>query len=475
MRNIKLFILVFIFSTGSSCSKHFLEEDPKGLVIPDIFFQNTSEISQAVNGVYYFLGNAEYYRQTLWNKGGAPTDEMTVRPDLRKGEYIFDDPSLELPGTWKELFAAINAANVTIRGIKASPVAEATKNPYLAEARFLRALTYFNATLFWGELPLITDETPFNEAITLGRARLNDIWSLIIEDMKFAENNLPNNYGGTITKTLKSRATKWAAKALLARMYLYKKEWANARDKALEVVNSGLFSLMPVFNDVFETANEQGPEILFTTEYKANVRGGLRHTSFLPRKDVEGYADLTGYGSYLPTKYLISLYDDNDKRKNSTLMTTYKGQPLTRTYFGTKFIDLSSNPEQGDRDYIIIRYAEVFLIIAEAENELNGPTTLAYSNINEIRDRAGLDPLSNLSKDEFTGELRQERSRELVGEGHRRWDLIRWGIFIQAVRNIDPFDLTIAQENVAERHNLFPVPSVEIAKNPNLLPNNPGY
>jgi hypothetical protein len=466
---IQLLIIGLTLVAGTSCKK-ILDEDPKGLIVPSKFFNSTAEIQQAVNGAYAYLEDMDLYRQSHWLNSEVLTDLTTVKATLQAG-YSYQNGPGEIPATWKVLYAGVNASNVTIAGIKKSPVSDSVKNPMLGEARFLRAWYYFLLTNYFGDVPLWTDEmTDVNAIGLLPRTPVADVYKQIIDDLTYAESVLPDTY----SDNLKSRATTGAVHAILARVYLYAKNWQKAEDEAQAVINSGKYKLLPAYGDIFLEANEKNAEIIFSVEFKGLLIGTWRQSFYTPASAVENIPDFAGYGDLFPTKYFIGLFEANDLRKPQILMDNWKGKQLTRTYFGPKFLDVGAPVRESGKDFIVTRYAEILLILAEAENELNGPTAIAYSGINQVRERAGLTDLSGLSQDDFRKALVKEREIELIGEGHQRWDLVRWGTFLKAIQSMDPADAPLAPGYVRDYYQLFPIPATELLKNPNLT-QNPGY
>jgi hypothetical protein len=466
---IGLLAAAVLVTTATSCKK-LLEEDPKGLIVPVRFFNTTDEIQQAVNGAYAYLNDMDLYRQSHWLNSEVLTDLTTVRENLRAG-YSYQNGPGEIPLTWKVLYAGVNASNVAVRGIKGSHVADSVKAPYLGEARLLRAWYYFLLTNYFGDVPLWTEEaTDVNAIGQLPRTATDKVYEQVISDLAYAESVLPDSYSGN----LKSRATKGAAEALLSRVYLYRKDWQKAEDEAMKVIQSGKYKLLPSYGDIFLEKNERNDEIIFTVEFKTLVVGTWRHSFYTPQTAIEGIPEFTGYGTMIPTVYFKSLVAGNDLRKPQLLMSEWNGKTLTRTYFGPKFLDIGAPVRESGKDFIVSRYAEILLIVAEAENELHGPTAEAYARINEVRSRAGLADLSGLSQENFRTALMKERAVELVGEAHQRWDLLRWGKFVDAIKDIDPSDNPYAPGYMRPYYDLFPIPAAELLKNPHLT-QNPGY
>lgn len=482
MKNNKIIILCILILNFTSCS---LEEKPIGLVTPATYFENETELDQFTLGAYSFLNSYYAYGLAWYNKSEAYNDQVTPRDNLRPGFIFTSFEPAALASMWQTFYQGIGAANELIRGIQSSSLPDNEKTTYLGEAHFLRGFYYMHLTLAFGGVPLILDDTTIEEAAILPRMEADIVWDKIIEDLIFAANNCPDEFSDS---NLKSRATKTVANAILSRVYLYREDWNSAVESANKVVESDKYILMQDFADIWLEDNEQGPEVVFSVEFKYPEMV-YNHSKFnSPRKDREG-DPWYGFGSNEPTndpdKGLASMFEENDKRKYITVtdINPYTNEPwrfqntpstARRWYFGPKFWDFVNKSTGSSNDFKVMRYAEVLLNLAEAENEANGPAN-AYEPLNMVRERAGLPLVSNLSQEEFRDVVRHERGVELVNEAHRRWDLIRWGTYYSTIKNMSTVDiLQVAIDNYQEYMNLYPIPDSEIAKNPNLV-QNPGY
>ncbi len=475
MKNITILFSLFVLFLTGACS---LEEDPKGMLTPEQFFQNTTEIEQFIKGAYVPLNNYDFYAMSWWNRAEAINDQVTCRVDLRVG-FTYDTPGDGYPLLWKWIYSGVNSANMIINGVNVCPtISDEARIPYIAEARFLRGLYYFHAVVGYGKVPLILEDTPLGVAATMARTDTNLVWNQIVSDMKYAAENGVDNFGN-----VKSRGTKWSALALLSRMYLYRHQFSNAANAAKAVMESGKYDLMPNFADIWLEENEQGKEVVFSTEFLKSVYTNSRAAFFTPRADKEPSASSVkwnGYGSNAVGSLLPGLFEPGDLRKDQTVVDKNwldGNKPFVTNHwnFGPKFWDFKNSQAASAKDFLIMRYAEVLLNYAEAENEAHGPAN-AYAALNQVRARAGLTAVNGLTKDQFREIVRHERAVELVGEGQRKWDLERWGIWLTTMKALPDVDLpTAGRDNLTSRYELFPIPAVEIAKNPNLLPNNPGY
>lgn len=477
MKNIKILFLLLIVLIVGSCS---LEEDPLGIITPNQFFQNKTEIEQFIYGAYMPLNQYDFYGSS-WGFNSEPiNDQVTCRENLRITYTYQFDHDLGSPLLWRQIFCGVNSANVLINGINACPsLNDETKIPYIAEARFLRGLYYFHAVIAYGNVPLMLEDTPFTVAANMGRADTSLVWDQIVSDMTYAAANGVDNFG-----KVKSRGTKWSALALLSRVYLYRHQFSSAANAAKMVMESGKYGLMTNFGDVFLLKNEQGIEVVFSIEFMTNVYTNSNSSSFTPRPDQEPSTTpgvvWNGWGSNRPGSRLPGMFEPGDLRKDQTVVDKNwldANKPFVTNHwnFGPKFWNFDNPRGTSAKDCLVMRYAEVLLNYAEAENEAHGPTN-AYDALNQVRTRAGLAPLGGLTKEQFREAVRHERSVELVGEFQRRWDLVRWGIWLSTMKSLPDFDLpTASRDNITDRFLLLPVPDVEIAKNPNLLPNNLGY
>jgi hypothetical protein len=363
---------------------------------------------------------------------------------------------------------------------------ENLKKRYVAEAKFIRAMMYFNLVRFYGGVPLVTAETTSLENVELPRAKVEDVYALIESDLKEGEATLPKSYTGADI----GRATQGAAKGLLAKVYLTRAGnttsspfWTQAAAKAKEVMDLGVYDLWANYADVFDLRNKGGRESLFEIMYLTDVLGNAHTTYWAPRSDprVPG----TGFGTIRPTKSLWDQFGPNDKRRDVTFLTSYVNPSNSATVnltiesenFATavsfwKLADLSSKVYNGGgKSFPYMRFAEILLIYAEALNEVNSPTAEAYTAINRVRSRAGLSDLGGLSKDQFRDAVLKERRVELAFEGHRWFDLVRTGRLIDAVKAETSFG---RNPQIQPHHVLLPIPLVELGANKALVQNT-GY
>lgn len=394
-------------------------------------------------------------------------------------------PSNTFVGGYSAGYTGINRSNTVIGRLPGIAMDENLKKRYVAEAKFLRALHYFNLVRQYGDVPLVTNETTSLEGLNVSRDPMAKIYELIEADLKEAESVLPKSYPASES----GRATQGAAKGMLAKVYLTlagttagSPYWAQAAAKAKEVMDSGVHDLHSSFADAFALTAKGGKENIFEIQYLTDVRGhghgrgyGVRSSPIFPG---------TGSGIARPTETLYNLYAENDTRKAVTFMKSYvyngvtsqlsiSDPDFTKAISFQKLWDRTSKTAGGEGTSIpILRYSDVLLMYAEAANEVNkGPDAAAYAALNKVRVRAGLQPLQGLSYQQFKEAVWLERRLELVFENNRRYDLLRTGRLIEAVKAETSFARNPA---IQTYHLLLPIPQTDMDANPSLK-QNPGY
>jgi hypothetical protein len=377
---------------------------------------------------------------------------------------------------WKQSYDAVNASNIVIDRVAliADDKINATvKNRIINEARFLRALHYFNLVRWFGPVPLVLHETTSlkGEELYVEKAPEEAVYAQIIQDLKDAE-ALPRAAGYGAGDV--GRATSGAAKSLLAKVYLTHKDWQLAADKSKEVIESGDYGLFADFADVFNTASKNGKEHIFSAQFRGNFNyQGNSLASRSAANEVPGingdYADALHKGGKL-----YESFAEGDKRKAVTfvsqMVSPVDGKAYTFEPHFHKYYDASvvGNQGQSSKNLPIIRFAEVLLVYAEALNEANGgPTEQAYRAIDQVRSRAGIAPLQQvapaLDAAAFRDSVFQERRKELVYEYQRWFDLVRRGADYY-VATLKAAGKTLA----APKHLHFPTPQRELNLNPKL-------
>jgi hypothetical protein len=485
MKSKVIYIVVTLMLGFFSCEKP-LEEEVFDFVGPTNFYKTAADAEAALTAVYSGLQPDE-----MWNRGvyliGDMSSDDTFTGEFRGNasrvqidEFTVDENNAVVADRWNLSYEMINRANGVIDRVPAIAMDQAQKDNIVNQAKFLRALVYFYLVQLYGDVPMKINETEGVSSIGISRTPAETIYNEVIIPDLIAAEALP------VTQNLKGRATQGAAKALLARVYLTRQQWALARDKAKEVIAIPGYDLWENYGDAFKVANENGKEDIFSVQFNNLLgEGGSLQNFFAPR-GISGIAT-NGNGVNEPTLDIVKSYEPHDERFTTTYLTNY---PLTngtvRVYdpFKNPYIAKYNEPAPpiGNVNYPIIRFADVLLMYAEAENELSGPTAEAYAAINRVRLRASLGNLQEKpgyveSQENFRTELRHERRVELAFEGHRRFDLVRWGTYIETMRAHASTYYPAWAGNIDDFETLFPIPAREIELNPDITPEqqNVGY
>lgn len=408
----------------------------------------------------------------------AGTSERKVEMD----ELNWDASSINVSRFWNSSYIGINRANAVLDRVPAVDMNENMKSRILGEARFIRALMFFNLVRAFGDVPIREKETT-DLNISWQREPSAEVYELIISDLELAKAALPENYPASEA----GRATKGAAQALLAKVYITmageplndESKWALAVTELEAIINSGTYALFENYGDIFDVSLQNGMEHIFSIQFKKGGfnEGSLYNTFWSPRGN-GGLTPLSGLEDIMAVPEFYETFRDDDIRKEITFLTQYVNPstgdtvrypssalsvPACWKYFdpnGTGWRD-------NDNNWLLLRYADVLLMYAEALNEVNnGPTEQAYEAINLVRERAGLEGLSGMDEQTFRQAVYQERSWELSYEGHRWYDLVRQGRFVEVMSayGFDP----------DPRYTLFPIPIDQIILNPDIRQNN-GY
>jgi starch-binding outer membrane protein, SusD/RagB family len=536
MKLVHIILIAGIGIATLSCDS-FLLEDPAGQVIADDFYKTETDGVNAVTAVYALLnggGNAvQTPYNTLFNTGlNFMCDDEFPGPgatnaDVRSmANLLHTSTNLRVYELWQQHYAAVAKANLAIYHLPQITFANAgLQKRLLGEAKFLRALWYFNLVRLYGDVPLITEPqngvTP--QDFEIPRTPSVEVYAQIEKDLKEAAEALPNSYSSPDV----GRATKGAALALLSKVYLTKASlplnltvhYSDAVAQAEAVLSTddggtGTFGykLQDDYSRAFLPAYKNNSEHIFSAQFKSgssstwNTQGNNQNPRSI-RAQVPGLAgtwadqvwfytvaDATKPGGQDKYYSVFKIYRSKDKRRDVTFVTRFKS-PTTGAKFGglndsnIKGSKLDSIPyfnktwdpgstsvtSESAANVAIVRYADVLLIHAEAENELNGPSTKAYASINKIRRRAGLNDLTpGLTKDQFRDSVYLDRRLEFVFEYQRWFDLVRQknaageSIFVSTLK-------AAGKPNAADKHRLHPLPQQEYDLNTKLRPQNPGY
>ena len=483
-----------------SCEKAFLNRTDPTRIGTELFFKNQVQIDQAINGIY---GQIQGITNTSYLFKEMMSDNTTIdlNPIDRGGaagweaiEYsTINSGNGEISALWNNYYSAMYNVNNTLEKLVGSTMSEAAKNEALGEVKFIRAFLYFDLVRYFGDVVLVTKTlaTP-DEAFSQLRVPQAQVYTQIETDLKDAIANMPAKH---IDAKL-GRATKGSATALLGSVYLTQKKYAEAVTTLRTMLGMG-YALMPNYADVFHPTKKNNVESVFEIQYQGgNDLGEWSNFSyvFAPRLSgaaVTGYGNVNPGGRNIPTNDIIAAYEPGDERKDVSLKTGYTA--ANGTFVPIPFVSKFNHPHtiagRTDNNWIVIRYADVLLMLAEAINEVSGPTSEAIGFLNQVRTRAKLGPTTAVTKDEFRTAVLKERRVELAFENHRWFDLKRTmtpaqlAAFMNAHGAREKANPTVARGGVVfnaldyvytDNEHILPVPAAQILINAQLS-QNPGY
>jgi hypothetical protein len=460
-------VLFVLFYLTYSCKKIVQTGPPSNTITTREVFSDSTDAEGAIKGIY----------AKIMGQGGMGfgSGAVSLQCGLSADEFLFfyTDDNLTpfqlntlqsgnglLSNFWTNPYAYIYQTNACIEGLANSTViSSSAKSSFSAEAKFLRAFCYFYLVNLFGDVPLITT-TDYKKSGLASRSPKDSVYQLIKSDLLYAQSILGDDY--TATSGERIRANKWAATALLARVYLYLHDWPNAVTQSSALINNtSLFSLNKDINQVFLKNNPeaiwQWQQNINYSPYNATTEGSL----------VIPY-DNSSPPSFYMTQDLLDAFEPNDQRKTAWVDSTTFDKVY---YYSYKYKTGPAQivPKQDATEYYtIFRLAEQYLIRAEAEANL-GSLNEAAQDIDAIRERAMLNDLpSNLNQTQLLAAVAQERRIELFGEwGHRWLDLKRTG----AADSV----LSIVKPSWKSYQQLYPIPLSDIQTDPNLVQNPGGY
>jgi hypothetical protein len=480
-----------------SCKKE-LNQQPISQASVETFYKTPFDFIQGTNAVYNDLRT---YPDRQLNLSETRSDNLYA---VSEGGVRDWDPINNFSSTisnnpyvqeaWATNYNGIARANIVLDQLQknGSVVTDATLKARLeGEARFLRALFYFDLVRYFGKVPLIDHPVSASEALNIPRSPVSDVYNLIISDLQFAGDNLPEAYSGTDV----GRATKYAAKGLLALVYMTRSgptydiegpglglnEWNQAASLLDEIINSNKYGFLSDYPSIFSYSNEHNKEVIFDVQY---ISGGLgQGATFVWLLVPEAYFNSKGLpnqgGIYIRpvSQDLLNSYDSTDGRKLFSIQPGYTYQGITETRsFIIKYVDVikyGTNSSDWPVNFIAMRYTDILLL--KAECILHGaPGTQADVDavVNQVRQRAGLEPVSNVT---LPG-LMEERRREFVGEGLRWHDLVRSGL-VETVMNawIAKEDVQHQMQPFNKNYVIYPVPQSQLDVQSGLYTQNTGY
>lgn len=500
MKTNKIYIsLILTIWVVLSCSQDVLEVSSTTQISADTFWKTQNDAQLAIDATYSTLG--DFVNNTLYLDAVAdnaynnyPWEGFKAIAD---GTHDIWGP-WAIGGFWSQLWTGIGRANVVLDNIDAVEMDESLKTRMKGEALFLRAFFYFNLTEQYGGVPLILESPNLSQG-ELPRSTKEEVVNQIIADLDAAGAILPSSASDP------GRATKGAAIGLKARVLLFNEKWAEAAQAASQVVGMG-YSLFPSYRDLFMEENENNQEVIFDAQYISPERGnfyelyigaigtGQGWSSIVPLQElVDDYHMNDGKSTGESSNYdPNNPYENRDPRLKQTIFvpgTIANGVPFEQltTYTGfafkkytpfdeTTIVTATPYPTRTGLNVILLRYADILLMYAEAKNEASGPDASVYEAINEVRNRPSVEmpPIpAGLSQADMREVIRHERRIELALEGIRYSDIRRWGIAEEVLNGIN--DPGGTRSFNPGRDYLWPIPGPQFDLQDNQLVQNPGY
>lgn len=520
-------MLLFSLVTVCSCKK-FLDTKPEDFVSPEYYYTTEAQLNTALNGVYDILGRTALYGDAWWEKFNVVTDECFFNNNnptaIATGVRVqnFDASDADVKALWSVLYEGINRANLLLANIN-KPEMEAAKRKVIeGETKFLRAYFYFLLVSNWGNIPLVLTPTSSLSNTDIARAASTEVYDFIIREMTEAEQKVKTitsfGFGGRITKT--------AVQGILARVCLYMagyplqdvSKYQAAINWAGKVMQSGEHALNPSYRQLFINYAQDlydTKESIWEVEFWGNQIGNNFQESgnlgYINGITTSNQAIGFSYGFINATPILYNVYEIKD-----SLRRDWNIAPFSYNSSGGKTLKAANDlytrncgkwrreyetvlpkaVNHTSQNFPVLRYADVLLMFAEAENEVNGPTIVAYDAINEVRARGygkllpgavnpdEADLPAGLSKEEFRKRIQDERSRELCFECLRKPDLVRWGMYLPVMKETANYIATNASanfryaaipgNNTTDRNVLLPIPLTDLGVN-KLLTQNKGW
>lgn len=455
---IQYIIVLLVLSVFLSCSEGFTDLAPISERNTGAFYNSASDMEVAVNAVYNALKSDGCYNQSYWVMQELRSDNtFWDGTGLAEEITVFDKftdiaTSNITEGAWNDSYLGISRANIVLSRIDEVEMDAGLKDRLKGEVLFLRSLYYYHLTVAFGNIPLVLEETA---SVEEGQAHVqvgaSAVYAQLVTDLADAESKLPQSYDAANL----GRATKGAAATLLGRIYLTMGENANAAT-ALRRVSGYGYSLVGDYANLWGEENEHNSESIFEVEFEGGF--GNQGNSFTNQFEGNLSATVTSGQRNIPERDLIESYEDGDLRFAASL----SGVTATNTGWPIKYGVVNPfNEDDAPNNWVVFRYADVLLMLAEAAGE----SSEGYDLINQVRARAGLDPIDGTSPGSYADKLLQERRVELAFENHRWADLLRFGMAETVMA---------AQGKPVNSKILFAIPQREMDLNSSFI-QNAGY
>ena len=467
----RIFSVIFITLIVSSCDSSFVDRTPVYSIDSENYFNSQDDYNNALIAAYDLLQSSyinvmlgEIASDNTLSGGESANDVIGIQ---QIDEMTHTPVNSNLKDVWNWMFAGVQRANYILE-FKDKTDFDG-KEQVIAEARFLRAYYHFELVKFFGAIPMKGDARfKLDDEKSIPRSSVAEVYASIEADLIYAINNLNSLPAQT------GRATKGAAQALLGKAYLYQNKFVDASNVLENLISSNSYSLVSNYNTIFENAGENGPESVFEVQYNDAEGAGFGclqcsegnvAVGFNGVRNYSGPFFDSGFSFNVPTQNVVNAFELGDNRKNVAILdiqawatannATYGTGYKNTGYFNRKYLPRQGDSNIGDQNltnpnnYRSIRYADVLLMAAEAYNRGGIDDNKAKTYLNIVRQRAFGDNNHNIAASgaALTDFILAERRVELVGEGHRFFDLVRTGKAAQTITGFTP-----------NKNEVFPVP-----------------
>ena len=514
----RIYYIFLLSLTGMFGCKKTIDLYPESNLYTDIYYSNLTEMKAALTGVYNGMQNPLFYEWQLTElrsdntKQGSPASTSSTNRDLSDLDMF--TPSTSHQGIyqyWLTTYNNIRNANILLQKLGvvydpatgaftyntlALPITDTERKQVAGQAQFIRAYHYFNLVRLYGGVFLVHEPIVHEQAKIMSRSSVQDIYKFIEADLKAAAAACDPRKFTQISPSDPDfgRVTSWAAKALLGKVYLTQGKKAEAVPVLQDVKDNSGHSLLPIYANVFATSNEMNAEIIFAIRFKAGGLGlGSRLSNlFAPLGSGSAVINGDGDGLNYPTADLDTA-NNGDARK-AVNIGVYGSGSAAKLY-PKKFIAPNTQNDDAENDWPVIRYADVLLMLAEAQ----GYSPASIDLINSVRPRAGVTNYTTATLPDvasFEAALSQERRIEFAFENQRWFDIVRFNTTLTTLtaekilkdhfsdEYFNHYRLYVApapkleelHSNVTKERLLLPIPQREIDTNTELvIPQNPGY
>lgn len=501
MKNKFIYIATFALALNTGCKKE-LDQTPISTATTETFFASNKDFEQATNAVYNdlrtyperMLNLSEIRSDNLYAVADGPRDWEPINNFARSiasNPYVVE--------AWNTNFNGIYRANLLLDKLttNGSVITDANlRTRFTAEARFLRAFFYFDLVRWFGKVPIADKVVSTVESKTIPRSPVSAVYDFIIADLRYAGDNLPDIYTNVADK---GRATKWAAKGLLALAYMTRSgptnsiegpglgtnDWSTALGLLNEVIGSNRYSFLPSYANIFSYTNENNAEVIFDVQYATGLNPVVGSTFawwLVPDTYFTSISKPTQGGLLIKpvSNNMVNSYAATDIRKAFNINTTSftaNGVTESRPFF-KKYLDITRIPNNRldwPINFIVMRYTDILML--KAECILRGATGGTQADVdgvmNQVRGRAGL---TGTVTGTTLPQLMEERRREFAAEGLRWHDLVRSGLVTTVMPAwITQDDLSKSIAAFQNNYIIYPVPQAEFNAAPGLYTQNAGY